>query len=85
VSLQVLVKGEERLSDTICDYLSSITVDLLILGSHNLCVSPGDRVSPLPASGSFALRLVKAVTACPVLVVKVNSKGPHLRKHVHTP
>ena len=32
-----------------------------------------------PASGSFSLRLVKAVRSCPILVVKVNSRGPYLR------
>jgi hypothetical protein len=33
----------------------------------------------MPASGSFCLRLVKAISSCPVLVVKVNSKGPYLK------
>jgi hypothetical protein len=40
--------------------------------------SPGGKET-LPAYGSFALRLVKAVRCCPVLVVKVNSRGPYLR------
>lgn len=39
----------------------------------------GTRGDPLPASGSFALRLVKNVRDCPVLVVKANSKGPYVR------
>jgi hypothetical protein len=39
----------------------------------------GTRGDPLPASGSFALRLVKTVRYCPVLVVKANSKGPYVR------
>ena len=39
----------------------------------------GTRGDPLPASGSFALRVVKSVRCCPVLVVKANSKGPYVR------
>lgn len=40
---------------------------------------PGTRDDPLPATGSFAMKLVKAVRCCPVLVVKANSRGPYLR------
>jgi hypothetical protein len=45
-----------------------------------VCVQhAGLRDDPLPATGSFALRLVKNVRCCPVLVVKANSKGPYIR------
>jgi hypothetical protein len=39
----------------------------------------GTRDDPLPATGSFAMKLVKSVRSCPVLVVKANSRGPYLR------
>jgi len=42
-------------------------------------ICTGTRGDPLPASGSFALRVVKNVRCCPVLVVKANSKGPYVR------
>jgi hypothetical protein len=32
----------------------------------------------MPAAGSFALRLVRAVRCCPLLVVKSNSAGAYL-------
>ena len=47
--------------------------------SYATVVPAGSRGDPLPASGSFALRLVKSVRCCPVLVVKANSKGPYVR------
>jgi hypothetical protein len=46
---------------------------------HTAGPAAGTRGDPLPASGSFALRLVKSVRCCPVLVVKANSKGPYIR------
>lgn len=55
---------------------------------HMMCVcqrapantpTTGTRGDPLPAAGSFALRLVRNVRSCPVLVVKANSKGPYVR------
>ncbi len=52
---------------------------LMIIASAAFCCTGGDRDHPAPAAGSFALRIVKAITCCPVLVVKVNSKGPYLR------
>eukprot|EP00775_Hariotina_reticulata_P008512 gene8512-8694_t len=74
----VLIKGDDRMGHVIKQYVATSGADLLIVGSHNLC-STGTREDPLPAAGSFALRLVKAIRCCPVLVVKANTKGPYLR------
>jgi nucleotide-binding universal stress UspA family protein len=49
------------------------------LTPHPLHTHTGTRADPLPAAGSFALRLVKLVRCCPVLVVKANSRGPYVR------
>ncbi|WIA17780.1 hypothetical protein OEZ85_009293 [Tetradesmus obliquus] len=74
----VLVKGDLRLDEAIAQHVSSASADLLVMGSHNLCAA-GTRDDPLPATGSFAKKLVKALQCCPVLVVKANSRGPYLR------
>jgi hypothetical protein len=39
----------------------------------------GTRDDPLPAAGSFSLRLAKAVRCCPLLVVKSNNTGHFLQ------
>jgi hypothetical protein len=119
----VLVKGDRRLADVISDHAEACRADLVVCGSHNLCVqgarrppavrpcranrsgraasvlqapaaapSPsqrprrrarhapaGTRDAPLPASGSFALRLVRDVRSCPLLVVKSNNLGHFLQ------
>eukprot|EP00877_Chromochloris_zofingiensis_P008490 jgi/Chrzof1/3895/Cz13g12140.t1 len=74
----VLVKGTERLSDVIASSVEQQMVELVICGSHNLCIT-GSRDDPRPAAGSFALQLIKTIKSCPVLLVKVNSKAPYLR------
>ncbi|GBF96751.1 hypothetical protein Rsub_09607 [Raphidocelis subcapitata] len=73
----VLVKGDERLGDVIAAYAAEARADLVVCGSHHLCVT-GARDDPLPAAGSFALRLARTVRCCPLLVVKSNNNGHYL-------
>ncbi|KAF8055402.1 hypothetical protein HT031_006770 [Scenedesmus sp. PABB004] len=73
----VLVKGDARLADVVRQHAAAVMADLVVVGSHNLCAA-GTRGDPLPAAGSFALRLAKSLRCCPVLVVKANSRGPFL-------
>jgi hypothetical protein len=44
---QVLVKGDERLSETIVTHLESLGADLLVCGSHHLCMTGGCRQGSL--------------------------------------
>eukprot|EP00878_Enallax_costatus_P012355 GHUV01012905.1.p1 GENE.GHUV01012905.1~~GHUV01012905.1.p1 ORF type:complete len:221 (+),score=73.77 GHUV01012905.1:1993-2655(+) len=74
----VLVKSDEGMIEVISEYVAASGADLLVLGSHNLCAA-GTRDNPMPASGSFALRVLKHVKHSSVLLVKANSKGPYIR------
>lgn len=60
--------------DSNCDIVDSSTATLAC-GT----LFAGTRDSPIPASGSFALRVIKHVKHCSVLLVKANSKGPYIR------
>lgn len=67
-----LKHGTKRLvSASVCQVMPSV--------KSQLAMPAGTRDNPMPASGSFALRVLKQMRHCPVLLVKANSKGPYLR------
>ena len=67
----------ERFADVVAGYAVKCRAELVVCGSHHLCAR-GTRDDPLPASGSVALRVARAVRSCPVLVVKPSSVGHYL-------
>jgi hypothetical protein len=78
-------------SDAVCDVYAAAAVAVVAAPKswqqqqhalsryRGLTAVAGTRDDPLPATGSFATKLVKSVRSCPVLVVKANSRGPYLR------